>query len=249
MKLLKLLKLSVLSVVIIFSSSAYAVQLPAPHVRLWNSDLANEQWFLDFDNKISNGVSAATASWGCSDSAFGSTSNVKTVKIRIESRDATTSVINWSAIEHNSSDPYDSTNEGVSICPLGSFSIGMANIKNSKVVIVASQIAYGFPGGPVGGAYYFLSAFTTTSTSATKLWTRRISSSDPLSLGPNSGWFFSEGLSAIGDFLKGDGLDEVRLVYLKQNTDGSSDWNYVYLDAGTGIQIPNATKSYHVIAP
>jgi len=247
MNTVKTLKLLVFLVLTLANLSAYAVQTPVPHVRLWNSDLAVDQWFLDFDNKISNGVTPAVATWSCSDSGLGTTSNIKTTKLRLEDRDSTTGAIIWTAIESFASTPYDATGELVSTnCMVGNFSVAIANVKNSKVAIVSSVLPY-YP--PMYSPTHLLSAYSTTSTNGTKLWTRTILDNDPLSLGPNSGWSLLEGLSGVGDFLKGDGVDEIRLVYLKHNLDGSADWNYVYLDAGTGLQIPNASKSYHVVAP
>lgn len=243
---MNMLKLAVLSIIVtLFIPSAYAVQTPVPHVRLWNSDLAVDQWFLDFDSKSSNGVTPALATWSCSDSGLGTTTNVKTTKWRVEFRDSTTGAIAWAALENDVTPAYDATYELVSNCQIGNLSVAIANLKNSKVVLVAASI----PMSPAYSPAHHLSAYSTTSTNGTKLWTRTIVDNDPLSLGPNSGWIFLEGLSGVGDFLKGDGVDEIRLVYLKHNLDGSADWNYVYLDAGTGIQIPNATKSYHVVAP
>ena len=242
-------KLIVLSIIITLNiSSAFAVQPPIAHSRLWSGDLANDQWFLDLDNKTTNGVTPAVASWSCSDSAAGTAANIKTTKVRIEFRDATSSVVSWAALETDTSPVYDATYDYMygSGCWIGPFSVAMANLKASKVVVVASSVPFH---NPVLSPTHHLSAYSPTSTNGTKLWTRTIIDNDPLSLGPLSGWNFVENLSGIGDFLKGDGVDEIRLVYLKQNTDGSADWNYVYLDAGTGIQIPNATKSYHVIAP
>ncbi len=246
MNMLKVIKLSVLSLLVIFSSNiAFAVQPPVTHVRLWNSDLATDQWFLDFDNKSSTGVTPAVVSWSCSDSGLGTASNVKTTKLRIEFRDSTTGAITWAALENDISPSYDATSELVSNCWVGLFSVAVANLKASKVVIVATAQ----PMSPAYSPTHHLSGYNITSTNGTKLWTRTIIDSDPLSLGPNSGWSLLDALSGIGDFLKGDGIDEIRLVYLKHNQDGSADWNYIYLDAGTGVQIPNASKSYHVVAP
>ena len=245
MNTVKTLKLLAFLVLTLANISAYAVQTTVPHVRLWGGDIANDQYFLDLDNKISNGVSPAVASWGCSDSAPGTSANIKTTKIRLESRDSTSGAIAWFAIETDVSPTYDATYELGPTCPIGPFSVAIANLKTSKVILVASSVGWGFSGSPT----HHLSAYNITSANGAKLWTRAISDIDPLSLGPTSGWIFSESLSGVGDFLKGDGIDEIRLVYIKQNTDKSTDWNYVYLDAGTGIQIPNASKSYHVIAP
>ena len=241
------LKLAILTLLITLSISyAYAVQAPIPHVQLWTGYTSNDQSFLDFDNKISNGVTPALVTWSCSDSGLGTASNVKTTKVRLEDRDSTTGGIIWAAIESFVSIPYDATYETVSNCGIPNWSLGIANLKASKVVIVSTTAPY-FPQGY--SPTHQLSGYNITSTNGTKLWTRTIVDNDPLSLGVNSGWGLVDFMSGVGDFLKGDGVDEVRLVYIKHNTDGSTDWNYVYLDAGTGIQIPNATKSYHVAAP
>ena len=251
MNFLKLVTLSL--ILTISSTSAYAVQLPVAHVRLWGGDLANDQWFLDLDNKASNGVTPAVASWSCSDSGAGTAATITTRKVRIEFRDSTSGAVSWAALENDISPVYDtSVAPSTTLCGWGSFgvfSVAVGSLKASKVVIVASS----FPSNGQVSPTHHLSAYSTTSTNGTKLWTRTISDWDPLSLGSSFGapfgWNLLDSLSGVGDFLKGDGVDEIRLVYLKQNIDGSSDWNYVYLDAGTGIQIPNATKSYHVAAP
>jgi len=244
---MNMLKLVIVSIIVTFSiSSAYAVQPPIAHTRLWNSDLAQDQWFLDLDSKANNGVTPAVAAWSCSDSGLGTNSNIKTTKLRVEFRDSTSGAIAWAALENDVSPAYDATNELVSYCSPGYFSIAIANIKNSKVVLLASTIPMNLGGySPT----HHLSGYSPSSINGGKLWTRTIVDNDPFSQGFNSGWSLLEGLSGVGDFLKGDGIDEIRLVYLKHNLDGTADWRYIYLDAGTGLQIPNASKSYNVIAP
>jgi hypothetical protein len=132
----------------------------------------------------------------------------------------------------------------------GPFSIGIANTKTSKVVLVASSIsiAPAYWSWSISGSHT-ISAYNLTSNNGVKLWTRNILDRNPLGLGKDLGWQLLDGICAVGDFLKGDGIDEIRLVFAKFNQDGSADWSYVFLDPATGIQIAGASKTFHTNAP
>jgi len=245
-------KISLFILGLIICLNANAIQTTPSHFQLWSGSLSQDQWFLDFDNKSTNGVTIPGASFSCSDSALGTNANVSTFKLRVESRDPSTGAITWFATEQAATDSYDSTSlPGCNQLAIsGPFSIGIANTKTSKVVLVASSIsiAPAYWSWSISGSHT-ISAYNLTSNNGVKLWTRNILDRNPLGLGKDLGWQLLDGICAVGDFLKGDGIDEIRLVFAKFNQDGSADWSYVFLDPATGIQIAGASKTFHTNAP
>ena len=59
-------------------------------------------------------------------------------------------------------------------------------------------------------------------------------------------WYLEDALSAVGDFLSGDGVDEIRIVYSQELVDGTVEMKYTYYDITTCNPIDEDTFSIGV---
>ena len=75
---------------------------------------------------------------------------------------------------------------------------------------------------------------------STKLWRKVFKST-------SGDWELEDNLSAVGDFLNGNGKDEVRIVYSRELPNNAAEMKYSYYNIATGNLIKE--KKFNVGSP
>ena len=115
----------------------------------------------------------------------------------------------------------------------GPMGVGAGTQGQGSVIVLATSVlsSYQVGAGPVvNTGRYSVSAYQTVPT-LQLTWTQQFEAKDP------SGMELSRPLSAVGDFLNGDLIDEARVVFRKRTVTGAKIFEYRYFNLLTGNRI------------
>ncbi len=115
----------------------------------------------------------------------------------------------------------------------GPIGVGAGTQGQGSVIVLGTSVlpSYQVGAGPIISTGRYRAAAFQTVPSVQLTWTQLFEAKD------RSGMELSTALSAVGDFLNGDLIDEARVVFRKQTATGAMIYNYRYFDLLTGNRI------------
>ncbi len=126
----------------------------------------------------------------------------------------------------------------------GNINLGVARGVSFRRVVFSDAVNGDYQNATTSGASINFTNFSIRvySLAGAELWTRNFAQSDAI-IG-----YLEPVLAGVGDFLNGDGIDELRVARIRGGASGSWIYTYTYFNIDSGFQIGSAV-SFTVASP
>jgi len=237
------------------AGTVFAVEPPKPVIILFNE--TGESTLAGIDIATNSGIEAIGLSGTLQVLGVSNPDNVKTrrkMKLRVKRSTSNKTLGTYVAYVDTKGYPNPELQEGTSyFCDFDGFQVvdptqddfpcdwngngGIANAGATRY-LVFSQIMGGSYWTPNDGFVEIGQASVTifNPENQATLWRKqfKLQSGD---------WFLDEDFCAVGDYLSDDGVDEVRIVYVREKANGSNEFRYSYYNIATGALVKENTFS------